>query len=313
MPQVELHRQIEDNRATRIDRVVQELTSRSRSGVRGLFDHDCVRLNGKVCTEAGTLLKDGDRVSVRHDPKMRYREKPRQRDSAAFRLVFEDELLMVVDKAAAILTVPTDRGDKNTLLDAIDHYLNRRGHRGRAVVIHRLDRGTSGLLVFAKNPRVARELRDQFRVRKAEREYIAIIAGSLERQNGTFESRLATTRSLQRYSVRKGQRHAEESEPAVTYYRVERRLDGATLVRVRLETGQRNQIRVHFAEAGHPVLGDDRYRADLAHHPSWKARRLALHAMSLGFEHPRSREWLQFESPQPAEFEHFLLRTKSDG
>src|SRR5580698_7985133 len=112
---------------------------------------------------------------------MRYREKPRQRDTAAFRFVFEDELLMVVDKGASILTVPTDRGNKNTLLDAIDHYLNRRGHRGRATVIHRLDRGTSGLLVFAKNPRVARELRDQFRARKAEREYSTIVAGSLER------------------------------------------------------------------------------------------------------------------------------------
>ena len=177
---------------------------------------------------------------------------------------------MVVDKAASILTVPTDRGNKNTLLDAIDHYLNRRGHRGRATVIHRLDRGTSGLLVFAKNPRVARELRDQFRERKAEREYVAIVAGSLEREKGTFESHLATTKSLQRYSVRKDRRDSEESEPAVTHYRVDRRLNGATFVRVRLETGQRNQIRVHFAEAGHPVLGDERYCADLARHAAWK-------------------------------------------
>ena len=164
--------------------MVQDLTCRSRAGVRGLFDHDCVRLNAEACAEPGTVLNPGDRVIVRYDPKMRYREKPRPRDNAAFRLVFEDELFMVVDKAASILTVPTDRGNKNTLLDAIDHYLNRRGHRGRATVIHRLDRGTSGLLVFAKNPRVARELRDQFRERKAEREYVAIVAGSLERKKG---------------------------------------------------------------------------------------------------------------------------------
>jgi 23S rRNA pseudouridine1911/1915/1917 synthase len=313
VPIVELQRLIENNPGTRIDRVVQELTSRSRASVRGLFDHDCVRLNDEVCTEPGTLLNEGDRVIVRHDPKTHYREKPRQRDSAAFRLVFEDDHLVVVDKSAAVLTVPTDRGDKNTLLDAIGHYLNRRGHRGRATVVHRLDRGTSGLLVFAKNPRVARELRDQFRVRKAAREYLAIVAGSLADEDGTFSSRLATTKSLQRYSLRKGQRDDEESEPAVTHYRVERRLDRATLVRVQLETGQRNQIRVHFAEAGHPVLGDERYRADLARHPAWKAKRLALHATSLGFEHPRSREWLQFESPQPVEFERFLMRKKSDG
>jgi 23S rRNA pseudouridine1911/1915/1917 synthase len=310
---IEQQRLIENSPGMRIDRVVQELTSRSRAGVRGLFDHDCVRLNDTVCTEPGTFLQPGDRVVVRHDPQMGYREKPRRPDNAAFRLVFEDDLLMVVDKSATILTVPSDRGDKNTLLDAIGHYLNRRGHRGRPTAVHRLDRGTSGLLVFAKNPRIARELRDQFRARKAEREYLAIVAGSLEREEGTFTSRLATTKSLQRYSVRKGRGDDEESEPAVTHYRIERRLVGATLVRVRLETGQRNQIRVHFAEAGHPVLGDERYRADLANDPAWRAKRLALHATVLGFEHPRSHEWLQFESPPPAEFERFLMRKKSDG
>ena len=112
--------------------------------------------------------------------------------------------------------------------------------------------------------------------------------------------------------MRKDRRDSEESEPAVTHYRVDRRLNGATFVRVRLETGQRNQIRVHFAEAGHPVLGDERYCADLARHAAWKAHRLALHAAVLSFEHPRSHEWLQFESPLPAEFKRFLMRTKID-
>ena len=311
---VKLHRQVADGPVARIDRIVQELTGRSRGGVRGLFDHDCVRLNDEVCTEPGTSLKNGDSVTVRHDPKMRYREKPRQRGNAAFRLVFEDELLLVVDKAAAVLTVPSDRGEKNTLIDAVDHYLNRRGHRGRAAVVHRLDRGTSGLLVFAKNPRVARELRDQFRVRNAEREYTAIVAGNVAREKGTFSSRLGTTKSLQRYSVRMGQGDEDDgTESAVTHFRVEERLSGATSVRVRLETGRRNQIRVHFAEAGHPVLGDERYRADLAGHPAWKANRLALHAMVLGFEHPHSHEWLQFDSPLPAEFARFIARTRTNG
>jgi 23S rRNA pseudouridine1911/1915/1917 synthase len=311
---VELHCQVADGPVARIDRIVQELTGRSRGGVRGLFDHDCVRLNDEVCTEPGTSLKNGDSVTVRHDPTMRYREKPRQRENAAFRLVFEDELLLVVDKAAAVLTVPSDRGEKNTLINAIDHYLGRRGHRGRAAVVHRLDRGTSGLLVFGKHPPVARELREQFRVRKAEREYAAIVAGNLARAKGTFSSRLGTTKSLQRYSVREGRdEQDDDTESAVTHFRVEERLNGATSIRVRLETGRRNQIRVHFAEDGHPVLGDERYRADLARHPAWIANRLALHATVLGFEHPRSHEWLQFESPLPAEFARFIARTRAHG
>jgi 23S rRNA pseudouridine1911/1915/1917 synthase len=314
MALVESHRKAEGDAPTRIDRVVQELTGRARADVRGLFDHGCVRLNNEICTEAGFRVKLGDTVAVRHDPKMRYHEKPKQRENTAFHLVLEDEHLLVVDKSAALLTVPTDHGETNTLFDAIGHYLNRRGHRGRPVVVHRLDRGTSGLLVFAKNPRIASELRDQFRVRKADREYAALVAGTLEQQHGTFTSRLSTTKSLQRYSLGPGQkRDGQEGERAVTHFRVQQQLQGATWLTATLETGKRNQIRVHFAEAGHPVLGDERYRADLAHHPAWTAKRLALHAAVLGFEHPRSHKWLRFESPLPPEFERFLTRTRIHG
>jgi 23S rRNA pseudouridine1911/1915/1917 synthase len=288
----------------RIDRIVQELTGRSRGDVKGLFDHDCVRLNGEPCPSGGTEVADTDVVVVRHDPRMHYRPKPRQRESVsgAFRLVFEDRDLIVVDKAAAVLTVPTDRGETNTLLDAISRSLGRRGHRGRVSVVHRLDRGTSGLLVFGKNPPVARDLQAQFRVRKAEREYAALVAGRVEQQSGTFDSRLRTTKSLQRYSV---DREAS-GERAVTHYRVARRFVDSTYVRVTLETGRRNQIRVHFAEVGHPVLGDERYAVQSARHPAWRFKRMALHASVLGFEHPRTHKRLRFESPLPAEFETFF-------
>jgi 23S rRNA pseudouridine1911/1915/1917 synthase len=192
-------------------------------------------------------------------------------------------------------------------LDAIGRLLQRRGHRARLSVVHRLDRGTSGLLVFGKNPRVARELIAQFRVHKAEREYGAFVAGRVTSDAGTFESRLGTTRSLRRYSVEAKQSGGER---AVTHYRVEERFAEATFVRVTLETGKRNQIRVHFAEAGHPVLGDERYGVDVARNAAWRYKRLALHAMSLGFEHPRTRERLRFESPLPSEFESFLAQAR---
>ncbi len=152
----------------RIDRIVQALTGRSRAEVRGLFDHDCVKLNGEVCPQAGALVAEADVVIVRQDPRVRYRPKlrPREAGTGAFRLVFEDRDLIVVDKAAAVLTVPTDRGETNTLVDALSRSLIRRGHRSRVSVVHRLDRGTSGLLVFGKNPRVGRELQAQFRAGK---------------------------------------------------------------------------------------------------------------------------------------------------
>jgi 23S rRNA pseudouridine1911/1915/1917 synthase len=301
---IESHCAVSARQSGRIDRIVQALTGRSRADVRGLFDHGCVQLNGKVCPHPGTLVAEADVVRVRQDPRAHYRPKRRARETGAgvFKIAFEDRDLIVVDKAAAVLTVPTDRGESNTLLDALTRSFLRRGHRGRVSVVHRLDRGTSGLLVFGKNLRVARELQSQFRDRKAEREYAAIVAGRIERQSGTFDSRLGTSRSLQRYSVRQG----ANGERAVTHYRVERRFEDATYVRVTLETGRRNQIRVHFAESGHSVLGDERYGVEAARHPAWRHKRLALHACVLGFQHPRSRERLRFESPLPDEFEAFF-------
>jgi 23S rRNA pseudouridine1911/1915/1917 synthase len=147
-----------------------------------------------------------------------------------------------------------------------------------------------------------RQLKDQFAANKPEREYIALVAGRVQAEQGTFESLLATDKDLNRFST------DDESigQLAITHYRVISRHEGATLVQVRLETGRRNQIRVHFAEAGHPVLGDPRYQAELARHPYWRHERLALHARLLGFDHPVTADPLRFESSLPAEFERFL-------
>src|SRR4051812_30439632 len=118
-------------RSGRVDRVVQELTATSRAEVRGLFDHDCVQVNGAPCHEAGTVVSEGDIVVVRYDLHRRYRERPRTHVENAFRLVFEDDHLLVVDKAAAVLTVPTEHRETNTLVTAVSRYLEQRRHNGR--------------------------------------------------------------------------------------------------------------------------------------------------------------------------------------
>jgi 23S rRNA pseudouridine1911/1915/1917 synthase len=147
-----------------------------------------------------------------------------------------------------------------------------------------------------------RKLKDQFAASKPEREYIAIVAGHLEKPHSTFESLLATDKDLSRFSTE----DKEIGQLAITHYRVIARLQNTTLVQVRLETGRRNQIRVQFAETGHPVLGDTRYRPELAAHPHWPHKRLALHARLLGFEHPVTGQPLRFEAALPDEMERFL-------
>ncbi|MCU0982066.1 MAG: RNA pseudouridine synthase, partial [Pirellulaceae bacterium] len=199
-------------------------------------------------------------------------------------------------------TVPTRRGETNTLVDKVSEYVRHVAGERQAFVAHRLDRGVSGLLVLGKTREISQAIRDQFALHKPEREYMAIIAGILDQDQGTFESLLATDRDLNRFSTE----DAEIGQRAVTHFRVMKRLTDATLVRVWLETGRRNQIRVHFAEAGHPVLGDPRYEPRRAVHPRWRSKRLALHARQLGFDHPVTGKHLRFVSPLPVEMERFL-------
>jgi 23S rRNA pseudouridine1911/1915/1917 synthase len=331
----------------RLDRAVQTLTGLSRSQVRGLLDHACVRVNGDEAPAANAMLAIGDRVEVRYNPHTRYHEKPKPRDDPAYRLLFEDQHIIVVNKAAHVLTVPTPGGKGKTLIDAVQRAIDRGSHRApqrgavssrgksrQLHVVHRLDLGVSGVLVIAKTPDAAERIRRQFASHKPERVYIAIVSGEMQSKRGTFRSHLATDIMLNRYSTRK----AGKGELAITHFEVLRAARGATAVRVRLETGKRNQIRVHFAEAGHPVLGDPRYPLEgsrggpieragrggpiergggggplkreatptTSRHPRWKARRLALHAHTLAFEHPITGKPLRFHADLPKEFEPFM-------
>ncbi len=160
--------------------------------------------------------------------------------------------------------------------------------------------------MFAKSYAVADKLREQFAARKPERKYTAIVRGEISNDQGTFRSYLATDESLNRYSVT----DPAAGELAITHYRLKERWHDASLLQMQLETGRRNQIRVHLAEAGHPIIGDPRYRAELAEHPLWPLKRIALHAETLGLTHPETGEALQFSAPWPQEFRDFRRRVK---
>ena len=297
----------------RLDRVVQRLSGLSRAGVRGLLDHDCVMVNGAPASTPQTLINPGDVVRVQYDPHRRYHEKSKIESDPAYEILHEDDDLIVVIKAAHVLTVPTASGKGKTLIDALERHINQgkpaRLYR-RVHAVHRLDQGVSGVLVVAKNATTAEKLKKQFAAQKPERIYIAIVSGAMEESRGTFRSQLATDYSLNRYSTKR----PGHGELAVTHYKVAKAGRDFTVVEVQLETGRRNQIRVHFAEAAHPVLGDPRYPRKLrdgqpqmtSTHPWWRAKRLALHARCLAFEHPTTHKLLRFEAPIPVEFRRFM-------
>lgn len=294
---------VDSDQAGRIDAVVLRLSETSHSQVKGLIDQGCVSINGQRCSAIGTLVNVGDNVAVRFDPTQRYREKKQKRWSdRTFTIVYEDDDLIVVDKAAGTLTVPTDNDDPNTLVERVSIYISHSRRARPACVVHRLDREVSGVLVFGKHQAIADALIEQFKQRKPDRVYAAIVAGELNTDEGKFDSHLATGNNLDRY-VTQSTRNAER---AITHYRVLKRMGDATLVEVRLETGKRNQIRVHFADVGHPVLGDPRYQREKAMHPRWIRKRMALHALSLTLEHPATGKAMSFETPLPAAMQKFV-------
>jgi len=205
-------------------------------------------------------------------------------------VVHEDRDLIVVDKPARLLTIATEREKRRTLYAQLFDYLGAKRPPERVFVVHRLDRDASGLLVFAKSEPIKRQLQAQFREREAGRTYVAVVQGRMAADEATLESYLAENRALKVYSTPDPQR----GKLAVTHIRVKRRSWRTTLVEARLDTGRKHQIRVHLAEQGHPILGDERYGAE--ENP---LRRLALHATALEFRHPRTGQMMRFRSPCP--------------
>ncbi|QDU31278.1 Ribosomal large subunit pseudouridine synthase D [Anatilimnocola aggregata] len=291
----------------RADRAVQTLCGLSRSQVNGLFDHQCVKVNGLMCDDASRRLMAGDRIELTYHAGQRYHPMNKPRKNLGFEIVFEDRHLIIVNKPAQLLTVPTKKGETNTLLDKVSNYARHVGHVRAAFNAHRLDRGVSGLLAFGKSMEISQAIRDQFALHKPEREYVAIVAGHMKPQAGTMKSLLATDRDLNRFSTD----DEEVGQLAITHFKVAEHLHDTTVMSIWLETGRRNQIRVHFAEQGHPVLGDPRYEPETAAHRHWANTRIALHARKLGFEHPETGEMLKFEVPLPEEMIRFINGQKA--
>lgn len=310
MPATVKHLDVSDDSpfvGDRVDRAVQSLCGLSRSQVNGLFDHLCVKVNGIACPDASRRLMTGDRIELSYHAGQRYHPLNKPRRNLGFEIVFEDRHLIIVNKPAHLLTVPTKKGETNTLLDKVSEYARHVSHVRAAFNAHRLDRGVSGLLAFGKSMEISQTIRDQFALHKPEREYIAILAGHLEKKKGTIKTLLATDRDLNRFSTD----DEEVGQLAITHFQVQEPLLDTTLVSIWLETGRRNQIRVHFAEEGHPVLGDPRYEPEFAAHRHWPDNRIALHARKLGFEHPETGEMLKFEVPLPDEMIRFINGQKA--
>ncbi|HEX9082895.1 MAG TPA: RluA family pseudouridine synthase, partial [Holophagaceae bacterium] len=289
----------------------------SHRQAKGFIDGRCVTVNGEVAESYGLRLKVGDRVTVVFDPERAYEmlPAPKKLQSGPYEALWEDAHLLFVHKPAGLLTVPAEQGGEPSLAEAITESYRRRGFkRFNLYIVHRLDRFTSGVLVFAKTPEALHGLKKLFELHKLQRVYRAILVGELPENSGTLAGHLIEHAKSLKMSVAKerkgpgGRRMPRGAKEAVTHYRVVERLPGHTVVEVRLETGRRNQIRVQFADKGFPLLGDQVYGLE-----SPLLDRQALHAELLGFRHPVTEEQVTVTAPMPADMEAVLktLRTQN--
>jgi len=287
-----------DEAGERLDRfLAQRLANRySRSFIKKLIDNGFVQING-VAPKPHHKIREGELVELREHEFLTTGILP---ENITVDIVYEDEALIVVNKPAGMVVHPGAGNFSGTLVNALLHYckeLSAVGEAERPGIVHRIDKGTSGLIVVAKHNIAHRNLARQFKQRKVKKIYVALVKGVVQLDHGTIDTPIARSH---RDRKKMGVQFAE-SKTAITRYSVVRRFKDSTFVELRLETGRTHQIRVHMAYSGHPILGDDKYGGRCR-----EIDRPALHAKALGFKHPVSKKFVEFESPLPDDIRKVL-------
>ena len=282
----------------------------SRSRVATALERGRVFVNDveAATTDASTRLGAGDQICVWTDRPGSARRRTAGVSAGDLRILFEDDDLIVLDKPAGLLSVPLDARDAAvSLAELIENYLRPSGKK-KPLVVHRIDRDTSGLVVFAKNLRAQHEMKNQFRRREPERVYWAVVYGCPEPVAGTWRDRLVWD---ERASIQKQTHPGDPSgADAICEYRVIERFAHTSLIEVTLQTGKRNQIRIQARLRGHTLVGERRYVFGPDQIRPIAFARHALHARRLAFRHPADGRPLRFDAPVPADLAGLLARLR---
>jgi 23S rRNA pseudouridine1911/1915/1917 synthase len=274
------------------------------------------RASGKVFVngaEAGAReirlrLKPGDEVRVWEDRPGSSKRRAVPFTSGSLRILYEDPFLIVLDKPPGLLTVPLERRSEETsVFDQIEDHMRSHGKR-KPLVVHRIDRDTSGVVLFAKDGRTHAALKQQFRARTPERVYLAVVYGHPDPSAGTWRDHLVwDTKALIQKETHPRDRGAAE---AISQYKVVEQFDTTSLIEVRLTTGKRNQIRIQARLRGHTLVGEVRYTYGPDALRPIPFKRQALHAWKLGFDHPSEHKRMVFEAPLPDDMKKLIGRLR---
>lgn len=263
--------------------LLNKFNNLSRNSVKNLLLKKQIVVNDRIVTKHNYLLKKGDKISFCG-----------KKDTFGLKIIYEDELFIVINKPHNLLTVATDKEKEKTAYVQVSNYLKQDNPKNKAYVLHRLDKETSGVLVFCKKEKVKDELQEDWNNVVTKREYIAIIEGALAKKEGTIKSYLKENKFKQVYST-----NARDGKLAITDYKVIRENSKYSLVNINLKTGRKNQIRVHFQGLGHPLIGDKKYSSSLD-----PLHRLCLHASKIAFAY-QNKEYI-FQASEPNEFKKII-------
>lgn len=259
-----------------------------RAAVKTWLKYGHIMVNGVVTRQFNAPVMPGDWVEINRTRPFVVFSHPR------VQLVYEDDDVIVINKGYGLLSVGTgSQRREETAYNILKDYVKKKSPANKIFVVHRLDRDTSGLMMFAKSMEAQQAMQHNWNNMVISRTYVALLEGSLKQDEGTVRSNLAETSKYEVYSTKE----EGEGRLSVTRYKVLERSHGYTLAEFSLETGRKNQIRVHAKDLGHPIVGDRKYGAKAS-----PIKRLALHARTLRFVHPLTHRDMNFQTPVPSKF-----------
>ena len=260
----------------------------SRTSVKSLLSHRQVMVNGKIVTQFNFPLKVSDKVTINSSRGNTELSHPK------LKILYEDNDLIVVEKHEGLLTVSSGRGDETTAFSILKNYVKRSSPQNRIFVVHRLDRETSGVIMFAKSRDIQLALQENWHNVVTQRKYVALVEGKVEKNADTIITWLKENpKSLKIHSSTTD----NGGQQAITHYRTIKSNENFSLLEIQLETGRKNQIRVHLQTLGHPIMGDKKYGSQFSN-----IGRVGLHARTLAFIHPTTGKELKIECSVPKSF-----------
>ncbi|QDK80762.1 RluA family pseudouridine synthase [Spirosoma sp. KCTC 42546] len=267
--------------------LIEQLPHKNRNNIKSLLSNKQILIDGKVYTQFNHPLREGQVVTVAAN------RAPQTTQYRGLTILYEDPSIIVINKQAGLLSMATNKERDRTAYGILSDYLKKENPTNKIFIIHRLDRETSGVMMFAKSEKVQRLMQESWNATTKERTYVALVEGVPEPPTGTITSFLRESKALIVYSSQ----NPDNGQLSITNYNVIKANNGFALVELELETGRKNQIRVHMQDIGHPVVGDAKYGATTN-----PIGRLGLHAEVLAFEHPITGESMRFDAPVPKIF-----------